>query len=300
MTRVLSTAEGTHAGTFTVLDWGLFLSIGLIWGSSFILIATGLETFEPGLITWLRVVTGAAALWLVPGARVRIAREDRRRLIALSFLWVAIPFTLFPLAQQHVSSAVTGMLNGGVPIVAALIATTMLRRLPGRVQILGLVLGFAGVAAIALSAAGVDTSQAIGVSMLLAAVLCYGVAINIATPLQQRYGSLTAMAWMLILASIWTAPFGLASIGSSSFAWLPLVAVLALGVVGTGLAFVIMGRLVGRVGSTRASFAIYLVPVVALIMGVAIRGDEVAPIAVMGIAAVICGAVLASRADRRA
>ncbi len=76
MTKVLSTSEGTHRGTFTALDWALFLSIGLIWGSSFILIATGLDAFRPGLITWLRVATGAAALWLLPGARVRVARED--------------------------------------------------------------------------------------------------------------------------------------------------------------------------------------------------------------------------------
>jgi drug/metabolite transporter (DMT)-like permease len=298
VTKVLSTSEGTHRGTFTVLDWGLFLSIGLIWGSSFILIATGLDAFRPGLITWLRVAAGAAALWLLPGARVRVAREDLPRLIAVSVLWVAIPFTLFPLAQQHVSSAVTGMLNGGLPIVAAIIATLMLRRLPGRVQIVGLVLGAAGVAAIALSAAGEGSSQAIGVAMLLAAVLCYGVAINIATPLQQRYGSLPAMAWMLAYASIWTAPFGLASVSGSSFAWGPFAAVLALGVVGTGLAFVFMGRLVGRVGSTRASFATYLIPVVALILGVAIRDDEVAVIGLVGIVMVLTGAFLASRADR--
>ncbi len=216
----------------------------------------------------------------------------------MSVLWVAIPFTLFPLAQQHVSSAVTGMLNGGLPIVAAIIATLMLRRLPGRVQIVGLILGAAGVAAIALSAAGEGSSQAIGVAMLLAAVLCYGVAINIATPLQQRYGSLPAMAWMLAYASIWTAPFGLASVSGSSFAWGPFAAVLALGVVGTGLAFVFMGRLVGRVGSTRASFATYLIPVVALILGVAIRDDDVAAIGLIGIVMVLTGAFLASRADR--
>jgi drug/metabolite transporter (DMT)-like permease len=217
----------------------------------------------------------------------------------LSFLWVAIPFTLFPLAQQHVTSAVTGMLNGGLPLAAAVIATLMLRRLPGRVQIVGLVLGFTGVAAIALSTAGQGSSEAIGVAMLLIAVICYGLAINIATPLQQRYGSVPAMAWMLALGAVWTAPFGLASIRGSSFAWPSLLAVLALGVVGTGVAFVLMGRLIGRVGSTRGSFATYLIPVVALILGVTIRGDEVAPIAVVGIAMVIGGAMLASRADAR-
>jgi drug/metabolite transporter (DMT)-like permease len=106
---VLSRSVGTHAGAFTALDWALFLSIGAIWGSSFLLIALGLDAFEPGLTTWLRVLFGAAVVWLVPAARSRLAPEDRSRLVALSFLWVAVPFTLFPLAQRWISSGLTGL-----------------------------------------------------------------------------------------------------------------------------------------------------------------------------------------------
>ena len=297
MSRVLSTTEGTHRGTFSPLDWSLFLAVGAIWGSSFILIHAGLDAFRPGLVTWIRVGSGAAALWLVPKARPAIAPEDRPRLVVLSFLWVAIPFTLFPLAQQHVDSAVAGMMNGGMPIVAAAISSAMLRRAPRAVQVLGLVLGSAGVATIALSTAGEGGSEAFGVLLLLGAILCYGLAINIAAPLQQRYGSLRVMARMLGLAAIWTAPFGLASIPGSRFAWGPLAAVLALGAVGTGFAFVCMGLLVGRVGSTRASFATYLVPVVAMALGAVVLGERVAPVAAAGVAAVIAGAVLASRRE---
>ncbi len=105
---MLSTSAGTHRGAFTPLDWALFASIGVIWGSSFLFIAIGLDAFEPGLITWLRVLFGAAVLWLVPAARTPLAREDRARLVALSLLWVAFPFTLFPLAQQWISSGLTG------------------------------------------------------------------------------------------------------------------------------------------------------------------------------------------------
>jgi drug/metabolite transporter (DMT)-like permease len=76
-----------------------------------------------------------------------------------------------------------------------------------------------------------------------------------------------------------------------------LLAVATAGVVGTGIAFVIMGTLVGRVGSTRASFITYAIPVVAAALGVVFRGDEVAPVAVAGMVAVIVGAVLASRRD---
>lgn len=297
MSRVLSTSEGTHRGAFTPADWAAFASIGAIWGSSFLLIALGLNAFEPGLVTWIRVLSGALTLWLVPAARVRIDGADLPRLLAMSVLWVAIPFTLFPLAEQHVSSAVAGMINGGLPVMAAIVGSLMLRRLPSGVHVVGLAIGAAGVAAIAISAAGGGSSEALGVAMLLGAVACYSIAINIAAPLQQRYGPLPVMARMLIVAAALTAPFGVASIPRSRIEAGSLVAVLALGAIGTGIAFVLMGRLVGRVGSTRASFATYLIPVVALILGVVVRNEVVDVLGVLGIVAVIAGALLASRPD---
>jgi drug/metabolite transporter (DMT)-like permease len=294
---VLSTSVGTHRGAFTALDWALFGAIGLIWGSSFLLIALGLEAFEPGLITWLRVLFGAAALWLVPASRTRITREDRARLIALSFLWVGVPFTLFPLAQQWISSGLTGLLNGSLPIFAATIGAVMLHRLPGRAQTIGLIVGFAGVAAIAAPSLAEGSNEALGVVLVLLAVGCYGVAINIAAPLTQRYGSLPVMARMLGLAVVWTAPLGVVGLTGSSFAWGPLAAIAALGAIGTGLAFVLMGKLVSRVGSSRASFATYLIPVVALVLGAVFLDETVRALSIAGIVLVIAGAMMASRRE---
>ena len=274
------------------------MSIGCIWGSSFLLIAIGLEAFEPGVVTWLRILFGASVLWLVPAARAPIAREDRARLTALSVLWVALPFTLFPIAEQSISSGLTGLLNGAMPIFAVTIGAIMLRRLPRRIQLLGLALGFVGVAGIALPSVAEGSSEAIGVALVLLATVCYGFAINIATPLTQRYGSLPVMARMLALASLWTAPLGLLGLPGSDFAWPSLVAVACLGVVGTGIAFVLMGRLVARVGSARASFATYLIPVVALVLGVVFRDEEIHVSSVIGIVLVLIGALLASRRER--
>ncbi|HJR99214.1 MAG TPA: DMT family transporter [Actinomycetota bacterium] len=296
---VLSTSVGTHRGAFTPLDWALFGSIGLIWGSSFLLIALGLEAFEPGLITWLRVSFGAAALWLVPASRRGITREDRARLIALSFLWVGVPFTLFPLAQQWISSGLTGLLNGSLPIFATTIGAVMLHRLPGRAQTIGLIVGFAGVAAIAAPSLAEGSNEAFGVVLVLLAVGCYGMAINIAAPLTQRYGSLPVMARMLGLAVIWTAPLGVVGLTGSSFAWGPLAAIAALGAIGTGLAFVLMGKLVSRVGSSRASFATYLIPVVALVLGAVFLDETVRALSIAGIVLVIAGAMMASRREAR-
>ena len=106
------------------------------------------------------------------------------------------------------------------------------------------------------------------------------------------------MARMLAWASIWTAPLGIVGLGDSTFAWPSFIAVTALGVLGTGLAFVLMGHLVSRVGSTRASIATYLIPVVALLLGAIFLGEPVHPLSVLGIGLVILGAVLASRRER--
>lgn len=296
---ILSTSDGTHRGAFAGVDWALFGSIGGIWGASFLLIAIGLDAFEPGLVTWGRVVSGAAVLMTVPPARRQIHDEDRPRLVTISILWVAIPFTLFPIAEQHVTSGLVGLINGGLPIFAAVIGSIMLSRLPDRSRLVGLAIGFAGVAMIALPAATSGSSEAIGVSLALAAVLCYGVAINISAPLTQRYGSLPVMARMLALASIWTAPFGVYGLVRSSFAWDSLIAVAVLGAAGTGIAFVLMGRLVARVGSVRAAFATYLIPVVAVMLGAIFRGEIVRGTSVVGIAFVIAGAILASRREQQ-
>jgi drug/metabolite transporter (DMT)-like permease len=153
--------------------------------------------------------------------------------------------------------------------------------------------------AIALPSISEGSSEAAGFLMALAASVCYGVAINIAAPLTQRYGSLPVMARMLGLASLWTLPLGMLSLRGSDFSWPSLSAVLALGIVGTGVAFVLMGRLVARVGS-RASFATYLIPVVALILGVVFRDEDVHLLSVVGIGLVIAGALLASRKERGA
>ncbi len=290
-----ATATG---GAFTPLDWALFGGIAGIWGASFLFIAIGLESLSPGVITLLRVGLGALILNLLPGPRIQVASEDRTRVLALSILWVGIPFTLFPIAEQHISSAVTGLLNGAMPIFTALFAALFFGTRTSGLQLVGVGVGFIGVVAISAPSAGEGGTEAWGVALVLLATACYGLAINIAAPLQARYGSRPLMARMLALATLWTLPFGLVGLPSSSASVAPAVAVAVLGLVGTGLAFLIMGTLVGRVGSTRASFITYLIPVVALVLGVVVQDDRVAPLALVGVALVIGGAVLASRAER--
>jgi drug/metabolite transporter (DMT)-like permease len=289
--------EHDAGDAFAPLDWGLFLALSGIWGASFLFIAVGLDAFEPGVITMLRVGLGALALAVIPGGFTPITREDQSRVVALSVLWVALPFTLFPLAEQHINSAVTGLLNGAMPLFTALFALLFFGRRTTGPQLLGIGVGFAGIVAISLPSASEGSTQLWGVALVLLAIACYGMAINLAAPLQARYGSRPLMTRVLLLAFLWTIPYGLVGVPSSGFAWDSLAAVAVLGVVGTGLAFPIAGTLVGRVGPTRSSFVTYFIPVVALALGVAFQGDHVAALALLGVALVVAGAILASRSE---
>lgn len=290
-------ATSTGSAAFTPSDWAVFTAIAGIWGASFLFIAIGLESLEPGVVTLLRVGLGAATLRLLPGGRIHIAGEDRLRMLAVSVLWVGIPFTLFPLAEQRINSAVTGLLNGATPMFTALFAALLFGRRTTGAQLLGVGVGFAGVLLISAPSLGEGATQATGVALVVLATLCYGVATNLVVPLQVRYGSRAVMGRMLALATLWTLPFGLAGLPGSHVEVAPLVAVGVLGIVGTGVAFLLMGSLVGRVGATRATFITYLIPVVALVLGVVFQDDHVEAPALVGVVLVVAGAVLASRRE---
>lgn len=291
------TPAAVTTAAFSGSDWSTFSAVGVIWGASFLFIAIGLEGLEPGVITSLRAILGAATLVLLPGSGMRLHAEDRFRMVALSVVWVGVPFTLFPLAEQHINSAVAGLLNGAVPMFTALFAVLFFNRRTSGPQLLGLAVGFVGVVLISLPSLSEGGSQAFGVGLVVLATLCYGLATNLAAPLQARYGSRPVMTRMLVLAIVWTLPFGLYGLPASEPDVVPLVAVAVLGVVGTGLAYLLMGSLVSRVGPTRASFITYLIPGVSLVLGVAFKGDRVAVLAIAGVALVITGAALASRRE---
>jgi len=294
--EVIAAHPASEHKRFDAFDWTIFAFLAGIWGASFFFIEIGLRSFEPGLITWIRVVAGAAAVALLPGARgARFTLRDRRLIVLLSFTSAAVPFTLFPLAQRSVTSAVAGVINGGVPLMVAVVGFLAFRRMPARHQIVGLVLGVAGVATIALLTAEEGSSQTIAVLMLLIAIACYGVSINLMSVLVPRYGSIPVVARSLALACVWTAPFGVWSLPRSTFAWPAFVSSFVLGALGTGIAYAAMGRLIHNVGSVRASYVTNIVPVVSLALAGAILHEQLPPGAIVGAALVIAGAVLVSR-----
>lgn len=295
--RVLGTAHGTMLGAFGPLEWGLLAGVSLMWGSSFLFIAIGVESFEPGVLAFGRLALGAATLALVPKARRPVDRGDLPHIAILSLTWMAIPFFLFPLAEQRISSALAGMMNGAVPLFAALFASLMLKRMPGRYQLAGLVVGFGGVIAIAWPALGGARVTTVGVLLVLLAVILYGLSINLAVPLQQRYGALPLLLRAQLFALAAMAPVAAVQLPGSEWSWPSALATLPLGVFGTGLAFVAMTTLAGRAGATRGTVAIYFLPVVAIALGVVFRDETVAVLSLVGTALVIVGAWLTSRKE---
>jgi drug/metabolite transporter (DMT)-like permease len=301
MARVLSTVEGTreqHA--FDPTDWLLFAIPPLIWGCSFLLIAVGIDHFAPAVVTAGRILFGALALALFPASRRHIPAREWPRIIVIGATWMAIPFSCFSIAEQWISSSLAGMLNGAMPLCAAVVATVMLRRAPSRLQLAGLAVGFGGVVLVMWPVLDDGGSSSLsGVLLVLLAIACYGLATNVSVPLQQQYGPLAVTFRSQLTAIVMTAPFALFGLGGSTFSWRSLGAVAALGAFGTGLAFVALGALLGRVGAARASVAVYFVPVVAIIAGVVFRDEHVAALSIAGMVLVVVGAVVTGRAGAR-
>lgn len=280
---------------FGSLDWLLLGGIALAWGSSFLLIEIAVDHFAPGLVALLRIVFGAAVLGALPAARRAVPRDAWPMIALLGLLWIAIPFLLFPLAQQRIDSSLAGMINAAAPLFGAMVAALLARRLPGRARAAGLVTGFVGVVAISAPEIGGAHASALGVALVLLATVMYGISFNITGPLQARHGALPVIWRAQLVALAVDLPFGLAAAGRSDFAWSSLLACVGLGALGTALAYVWFAVLVGRVGSTRASITLYFVPVVAIALGALLLDEAIALAALAGTALVLAGAYVVTR-----
>ena len=271
-------------------DWALVAIPGLIWGASFLFIAEGLRSVGPNGVTFLRILVGFAALSLFPSARRAVSRADWIGIAAVGVLWLAFPLSMFPFAEQRVSSALTGMLNGANPLFTAVVAAALARSAPARRVLAGIAVGLAGAILMALPAIGEGRSSAAGVVMILAALISYGFALNIARPLQQRNGALPVIWRAQAIALVLTAPLGLPDVIGAHWRLAPVLSLLALGALGTGVAHAVMAVAAGKLGATRASGTTFLIPVVALALGVLVRHERVTLLAILGSIACLGGA----------
>ena len=290
--------EGTSQTDFRPRDWGQLGLSALIFGSSFLFITLSLRSFSPGTVAFGKAVLGAAALAMIPTARCSIRRLDWGRLVLASLLGMALPTILFAVAQERIPSALAGMLVSAIPIFTAAVAAVETRTFPRSTRLAGLLVGFVGI--VLLSAPNLTGlgAEALGVVLVLAAGLGHSVASTIYAPLQQTYGSMRVALWLVAISAVWLSPFGLIGLTDSTFELTSFVSLLILGVIGTGLVWVVYLGLLGRVGAVRASIAGYIIPIVALVLGVLILDERVEIVQVVGVVVALAGGYILSRGKR--
>jgi drug/metabolite transporter (DMT)-like permease len=151
--------------------------------------------------------------------------------------------------------------------------------------------------AVASPSLGQGESTTLGILLVLLATVLYGCAFNVAGPLQRRHGALPVIWRAQLVALAFLAPFGAVGAAGSSFEWSSLLAMIALGSIGTALAFVWFATLAGRVGPTRGSVTIYFIPVVAIVLGALLLDESIHVAALLGTGLVLAGAYLTSRQE---
>ncbi len=277
-----------------------------IWGTSFLLIKVGLEGLDPVQIVLARLLFGAATLLVVLAlSRQRLPRGRRTwgALVLVGVLANLVPFFLFAWGEQYVASGLAGIYNATTPLFTLVVATAALpEERPTRAKAAGLVVGFLGVLLVLGPWRGIGHSALAGQLACLGASACYALAITYTRrylsgsgypPLVLAAGQLLAATVVLVaLVPLW----------DSRAVSLPprvLLGMLSLGALGTGVAYLIFYRLIGEIGATASSTVTYLVPVVAVTLGVLVLGEAVAWNDFVGAAVVLLGVAVAGGQLRR-
>ena len=261
------------------------VTLAAIWGCSFLFIEVGIRELHPTYVTLGRVLTGALTLLIILAIRRDpLPRSPRlwMHLVVLGAVGVALPFTLFGYGEQRIPSLLAGIWNGTTPLVVLPIAVLVFRTERFTIhRLAGLLLGFIGVLTVLGVWQGVSGGQLSGQLMCLGAATCYGIAI----PYQKRFIAdakesgpalsagmlIAATGWLLIVAPIVAG----APPAPTDLSLKVIGSVLALGALGTGLAFVIHMRNIRLIGASRAATVTYLVPVFAVIVGTTVLSESI-------------------------
>jgi drug/metabolite transporter (DMT)-like permease len=278
-------------------DWFWVILLGAIWGGSFLFNAVLIRELGPLWVSAARVGIGALGCWAVFIAlRKPLPREPvlYLQLMFLGVLGYAIPFALFPLSQFHLASGVTAIINALTPITTVIVSHFW----PGGeratwLKSAGVVAGFGGAAILAvpaLQSGGTSQLWAIGACML--ATLCYAITLNYT----RRFAKIepTTIATIALTgAALAAIPVAFAVHGVPVVARLETWgAALALGLVATTFAFLVMYRILPRIGATNFTTVTFIAPVSAIIFGVTLLGETILPSHFLGMAAIFLGLLL--------
>jgi drug/metabolite transporter (DMT)-like permease len=276
--------------------WILFGVMGVIWGIPYLLIKVAVGDLTPASLVFLRTTTGALVLLPIAARRGAIAPllAHWRWLLVYTVVEVAIPWMLLSDAETHISSSLAGLLVAAVPFVGALLAllTGGDERLDAR-RMTGLLVGFVGVAAlVGFDLSGGDLGA---VGEIAVVTVGYSLGPMIIARRLKGLRPVGVVAASLALTAVAYAPIGVLQLPSHAPSLKVVLAVAALGVVCTALAFVLFFALIAEVGPVRATVITYVNPAVALLLGVLILGEPFTAGAGVGFALILAGSFLATR-----
>ncbi|GAA3502405.1 DMT family transporter [Streptomyces albogriseolus] len=290
------------------LDWRLrFAALSLIWGFSFLLIKVGTQGYAPFQVTLGRLAFGTAVLAVAMAVRREGLPRGARtwmHLAVAGFLLNALPFSLFAFAELTIPSTLAGICNATSPLWGMALSLVALREdRPTRVRVAGLGLGFLGVLTVLGAWQGFQGLDARGTTLALLASLSYPVGwIYVRRTLAgSSHSHLSLTGGQLLLATVQLAVVTpLFTSVPSSLAVGPLLAIAALGTLGTGLAVLVQYGIVAEVGPTTGQMVTYFVPVIAAAAGILLLGETLTWSTPVGAAVVLAGAALTQVRPRRA
>ena len=277
-----------------------YLALGLAWGCSFIFIKLGLEFLTPFGVAFGRCALGAATLLVVARLRGYELPKDpkvRLHIWVVALLLNVIPGILFALAETEVTSILAGIINAVTPLMT-IIAILLVNRdeKPKAFQIIGLIIGFAGVLTVLGAWNGLGENPLWAILVLLLAVSCYGISF----PYTRRFvmphklKSESVVSLQLLLAAITLLPFYLFDgIAKDEYRLGPVLGMLGLGVFGSGFAYLWNFKVMEEAGSAIASTVTYLTPLVAVAVGLIFLNEKVTWHEPVGALIVLLGAAIA-------
>lgn len=285
----------------TARQFAELMLLGALWGASFLFMRVAVPEFGPLPLVGLRVAIAAALLLPLLAWRRQLAalRTQVRTIGSMGLVNSALPFLLYNVAALALSAGLMAIFNATAPMWALLVAWVWLGERPTRARLAGLALGLAGVVGLSWGKADVHPgsfgiSPGLGIAACLAATLLYGIAANWTKhrlsgvpPLAVAAGSQTAAALALAAPTFWFWPAS----PPSAAAWASAV---ALGVLCTGLAYLLYFRLIAQSGATSAISVTLTIPAFAMLWGALFLGEVPTPAMLAGCAAVLAGTALSS------
>jgi drug/metabolite transporter (DMT)-like permease len=276
-----------------------YLALGTVWGCSFIFIELGLEFLTPFGVTFTRCALGAITLLIIlkiRKAKLPTQKSTWRKLWVVAMLLNVVPGVLFAFAQQYITSVLAGIINATTPLMTLVFILLLFREEKLKPeQIIGLLVGALGVMTVVGVWKELGDNQLIGVIALLLAVSCYGASYPYSTrnvvPLGLRPEALAT--GQLIMATLTLLPlFIFNGLLGNAPRIESAIAMLLLGVFGSGFAYIWNFYITASAGSAIASTVTYITPVVAVVIGWLYLGEEVFWHEIIGALIVITGALI--------